>query len=238
MKIVTWNWHMDLRSNKNSATKVAYLLKQKPDVAVIPEASEADMNLFDTTSYSHQWIGIGEEKRYGLGMLVKRPFKLSERKHHGNLIASANVMLDGKRAFTLIAVWPVAKGYSGYTKEIMNAFKSDGMLWPADNKVIVAGDFNSHVQWNDKCPKTCNHTSIVNFLRDKGLVSGYHKHHNLEQGSEEHKTHFHNNGETYHLDYIFIPEKWSKGIVASVSSREELNKLSDHAPLSVTIKDF
>ncbi len=99
------------------------------------------------------------------------------------------------------------------------------------------GDLNSNKIWDSS--RTLNHSALVNRLRDKfNLHSVYHHHFAEEQGKESRPTlcFTYNEKKAYHIDYIFIPEKWLSRI-KSVELGEFKNwkHLSDHCPLIVDI---
>jgi len=235
MKIVTWNCCWDLGSERERDSKKAALLNLDFDIAVVPEASRPDIESFASDGFSTQWIG--EDERHGLGMLAKKPMDLTNVQKCGTLMATVDVERNRERVFTLVAVWPVAKGYAGYTKEILNSFKN-AVVWPDDQKVIVAGDFNSNAQWNSKCPKDYKHSSIVEFLEKKNLLSAYHaKHNNGRHGDETAHTYHHlwNAEDGFHLDYIFVPKDWMERASVHLGIHQDWLKHSDHCPLSVEI---
>jgi exodeoxyribonuclease III len=112
-----------------------------------------------------------------------------------------------------------------------------------ESPTVIAGDFNDNVRW-DRPTKRNNHGVDVSELTDLGLRSAYHYARAVEQGFEPEPTIYWRNrkidGPRYHIDYCFVPEKWTKSISAvTVGLFEDWVgvRLSDHVPLIVDI-DF
>ncbi len=84
-----------------------------------------------------------------------------------------------------------------------------------------------------------NHSALVKRLREEfNLHSVYHHHFAEEQGKESRPTlcFTYNENKPYHIDYIFIPEKWLSKIKAvELGEFENWKHLSDHCPLIVDI---
>jgi hypothetical protein len=69
---------------------------------------------------------------------------------------------------------------------------------------VVAGDFNAS--------KSPEHLRNVERLRERALVSAYHRVHDTEHsGIEEHPTSYFRwqRERPYHMDFVFLPEEWS-----------------------------
>ena len=100
---------------------------------------------------------------------------------------------------------------------------------------IVVGDLNSNAIW-DKERKVGNHNGVVNFLKEKGLESLYHKKYGVEHGQELHPTFYLYKNETkpYHMDYCFASQDLiSQHTDIEVGEYKEWIAWSDHMPIVV-----
>jgi len=118
-----------------------------------------------------------------------------------------------------------------------------GQVWAAlqyyeshiGDNTILAGDFNSHVQWDKERPNG-NHSSVVKFLSDKAIVSTYHHTKNIDQGRELDPTIYllKQKQRPYHLDYCFVSKSMiTARTMVEVGQYHDWIKLSDHMPLIV-----
>ena len=107
----------------------------------------------------------------------------------------------------------------------------------SEEKIIIAGDFNSSSKWDRKGRKS-NHSNIVKALDEHGIKSAYHEHFAEEQGQESQATLFftYNEEKPFHIDYCFASE-WFCQRLRSMTLGESKDWLedSDHMPL---IMDF
>ncbi len=102
----------------------------------------------------------------------------------------------------------------------------------------MAGDFNSSSIW-DKPNRVYNHSNLVDLLRDKNIISTYHKFNNQEQGKETAATlYMHRKIERpYHIDFCFASNNLIDKIKkVEIGDYESWTKYSDHKPLIVTFK--
>jgi len=112
----------------------------------------------------------------------------------------------------------------------------------------MAGDFNSNLMW-DK-PRSENHKNLVEKLAQLGLESVFHSRLRVSQGKEikhhtflrywkkAQKTHEQwSNGETFHIDYIFVPQEWLSRIDHfEIGDCTRWGVHSDHLPLLASFK--
>jgi len=69
-------------------------------------------------------------------------------------------------------------------------------------------------------------------------VSAYHHFFSERPGEEKQPTHYfyHQKNRGFHIDYVFLPESWAKGVEkVEVGKYEEWAKVSDHVPLIVEV---
>lgn len=80
-----------------------------------------------------------------------------------------------------------------------------------DDNTILIGDFNSNVRW-DKKHNIRTHTNASNELKNKNLISVYHKVFNEIESQETKPTFYlHRNiNKPYHIDYAFCHKELIK----------------------------
>jgi endonuclease/exonuclease/phosphatase family metal-dependent hydrolase len=145
-------------------------------------------------------------------------------------------------SFTLIAIWACRVGNrtaNQYIGQVNQALLSHPQ-WLSKGPVVLAGDFNSNQIWDPKWPLG-NHSSVVRLLEKSGIVSGYHRFFMEEQGNESHPTAYLYRHQTkpYHIDYIFIPEKWAPAIKSvEIGEFSTWSRHSDHCPMIVDLADI
>ena len=234
MKIVTWNCSMAFRK------KAALILKHDPDIAIIPECEHPDKLKFDPGVRLPDnvfWFGNNHNK--GLGVFSYGNYKLQlDDIHNSDFRTILPLTVSNKKStYSLFAIWannPLDRGYH-YVGQVWKAINFYADLLK-NKKTILVGDFNSNSIW-DKPRREGNHSTVVEFLANKGIHSTYHKFFNHSQGKEKHDTLFmyrHKN-KSYHIDYCFASEDLiSKLSHVEVGKHCDWCKHSDHTPLIVT----
>jgi exodeoxyribonuclease-3 len=215
--------------------KVPSLLALNPDIAVVQECSKKSVDDLRSHGLSGLWFGSNVNK--GLAVFCGKKFALQAvDAPFGKWIVPVRV--HGSVDFNLLAVWacPVGtKRADNYIGEVHRCLvKHAG--WFRKTPVLVAGDFNSNVQWDANRPGR-NHTEVVRLLVSHGMISAYHTHHQEEQGAETRPTYyFYRHGDKpFHIDYVFVPKRWRLRL-AEVGSFQEWGHLSDHVPLVVDVR--
>jgi exonuclease III len=220
--------------------KAHLLLKEKPDLVVIPECEHPDKIRSHPGIPLHNdctWFGTNPHK--GLGVFSYGPCRLQLLEVHNpdfRTILPIHVT-GGKTDFILFAVWannPLDKKFE-YIGQVWKALHFYSRLVNMENTLWV-GDFNSNTIW-DKPKREGNHTTVVKFLEERNIHSVYHKFHNQEQGKEKHNTLFmyRHKDKPYHIDYCFA----SSGLVnklqsVKIGTHRKWARHSDHTPLIVS----
>ena len=234
MKIITWNCNMAFRK------KAGFILKHKPDILVVPECEHPDKLQF--TNKRHQpkdilWFGANQHKGLGIFSYSDCKLKLLDT-HNTDLKMIIPISVTGGHFdFTLFAIWAnnpndpdgqyveqVWKALHHYEEQIKNT------------QTILIGDFNSNTIW-DRPRRVGNHSTVVERLAEKGIVSSYHVHHKLEQGKEKHPTLYlyRHKDKPYHLDYCFVSADMAEKITSvEIGKHAYWTKHSDHVPVMVT----
>jgi exonuclease III len=233
MRIVVWNCRMGL------AKKRHLLYQLTPDIAVIPECSQASMQICQADGFQSCWWGSNQNK--GLGILVKHPRMLKAgRPPRQKWIAPAWVR--GPRDFLLLAVWACPIGsvrelnYVGQTYEALIRHPK----WFCNaSPVMIGGDLNSNTSL-DAGRRIRKHSVVVQLLKDRGIVSAYHSFFGEPHGAETRPTYYfwHRQERPFHLDYVFLPERWMSSVTnVEVGSFSQWKAASDHMPVWVDIAD-
>jgi len=219
MKIISWNCNGLFREKLPLILEEDSKLYLNGDIYVIPECENPDEpnpkykeykklveNLVGNNYY---WVGDYHYK--GLGVFAKENIKLEKIETEGefkNFIA-----LRINDSFNLLALWAMgkdkAKGLNPYVEMIHDFFDVNTELF--DENLIICGDFNSSVLFNEEHKAKDNngnakdHTNLNNKLNKKGLFSVYHELSNEENGKETNYTFFQSRhlNTPFHLDYVY-----------------------------------
>jgi endonuclease/exonuclease/phosphatase family metal-dependent hydrolase len=147
--------------------------------------------------------------------------------------------VEGKRSFTLLAVWTLHHPRLRYIRGASIALDAYSKLF-SSGPVVMLGDFNASKIWDHHHPQGMNFTAVATELSRRGLVSAYHHFTTEEFGMESRPTFYlHRSSEKrYHIDYCVVPKNWAPMIVgASVAGFDDWREVSDHRPLAVDIAD-
>ena len=241
MKIVSWN------CNKIFREKYKDIAEENADIYVICECENPDKH--EGTDYSEfagtNYFWTGNLHYMGLGIFAKDNIKLEPieglDESFKNFIA-----VRVNDSFNLLAVWAMGadkeKGLNPYVEMIHDYFDANSELF--DENLIMCGDFNSNVIWNNKHKSKDNggnakDQSNLNIkLNNKGLYSVYHELNDEKQGEETKATFFQTKhlNQHYYIDYVYAKKD-------SVSEFKILDFskwacLSDHLPLVFEFDEF
>lgn len=219
--------------------KAEFILKHTPDILIVPECENPDRLLFPNhVQKPTQIIWYGENQNKGLGVFSYSNYKLNLLDCHNpnfkNILPIS--VTNGKIKFILFAIWANnPKDEDGaYVTQIWKALKFYDCIL-SENETILMGDFNSNKIW-DKPRREGNHSTLVEKLETKNIVSVYHKFYNQIQGKEEHPTlyMYRHINKPYHIDYCFASNDFINKLESvEVGSYEDWTELSDHKPLII-----
>jgi exonuclease III len=252
MKIVSWNCHYGFDGKKPKTIK-----EYNADILVIPECREMDMKESGYDEKHRYWWGDHKEtkdklKALGVGVFWKDGITitplpewektLSENSDFRYLIPYT---VEGNfESFTLIAVWTKNKidagdplDYIQKAHAAVDYYKSIGLL---NGLVVMIGDFNSNSIWDNCYRKECNHSALVEKLKQMEIKDCSSS---LDKNKYNTYYYYHNNKESYVIDdYCFASDKIAKSSKFTVPSSDEWTSengvkrwrgLSDHCPISV-----
>ena len=234
MRIVTWNCNMAFHR------KLPALMELKPDIAIVPECAAPEiLNVKSPLAATISKVWLTHKKHKGLAVFSFGEYSI---KRHEPFLEDIHCMLPievtGPMQFHILAVWDFWYSMSGEGPllQALNRYRKFLTSVPA----LVVGDFNNHSVW-DNPGKINNHANSVKALSELGLVSAYHSFNNIDGGKEAEPTLYWRDrtkdGLTYHVDYCFIPNSWTKRLTrVTVGSFDSWIKFSDHMPLIVDIE--
>jgi exodeoxyribonuclease-3 len=203
LRIVTWNCGMAL------VRKASNLLALDPDIAVVQECSKKSLDVLNGLGFSGLWFGANPNK--GLAVFCITQFTVQAvGKLFGKWVVPVRV-LGAEVDFNLLAIWACSVGtkcadnYIGEVHRCLVKYRG----WFSNAPTVVAGDFNSNVQWDRNRPGR-NHTEVVRVLGAHGLSSAYHAHREEKQGAETTPTYYfyRHQDKPFHIDYVFVPKDW------------------------------
>ena len=233
MKIISWNCNGAFRK------KFAYLSQFDADVLIIQECEDpAQSKNASYREWATNYIWIGNTKNRGLGVFAKACATLEHLTlDHSFGDASLKWFIPFRHNNNLdfIAVW-TQKSESGYFGYIGQLYKFIMNNIDDINSQIIIGDFNSNKIWDYKRTEG-DHSSCVNLLSKKGIVSLYHELMKESQGEELQPTFYlqRNLSKPYHIDYAFLPESFSRGASLHIGSHADWLEISDHMPIILEI---
>lgn len=235
MKLVTWNCNGAFRKKYESISQL------KADVYIIQECEDPAActdRLYKEWAANHLWIG--DSKNKGLGVFASQNIKLTRlvwntvyKDHSVKYFLPCELNND----LQLLAVWTHYNnspnfGYMGQFWKYLQLHKSKM------NKIIIAGDFNSNVIW-DEWDRWWNHSDVVRELSEIGIESLYHIHTKELQGKETKPTFYlqKNLEKPYHIDYCFAPKQYAASLKGlNIEPFENWKHLSDHVPMITSIE--
>lgn len=223
--------------------KLSALAELMPDVAVVPEcANQATLRSKAPLFVPPSVVWVGDNPNKGLGVFAFGDYRVSlDPCYDASIRWIAPVRVEGPVSFHLLAVWAIHSREPGETRKdvvgpVLTALDRYSEFLTAA-PLIVIGDFNNHVQW-DEPGKANNHANAVARFQQLGLFSAYHHSRAVAQGAESEPTHYWRDrtkdGPTFHIDHCFLPMAWQANL-----SRFDVGKFddwtgkgySDHVPL-------
>jgi exodeoxyribonuclease-3 len=226
VRLVAWN----CRSGSIDL-KLRALRKLRFDIAVVPEAQEPD-------AISESTVWFGESGSRGVLVVSSAHYRLTTIAMPDLPKFFVPIAVDGAERFLLIAIWAMPNDReSRYVRGVVRAVEACASLIAGQSTVLM-GDFNSNPYWDSLFPRTANHSTLVERLRDLGCVSAYHHLSGEEHGAESVPTYFQYNhrDKPYHLDYCFLPAAWSSRLQrVTIARHDQWRRWSDHRPLIVEL---
>lgn len=227
LKIVSWNCNGKFRE------KFKEIIEEDADIYVIQECEDpeqsTDEEYREFAGENYFWTGNLHYK--GLGIFAKEDITLEEIETNGEF--EYFIPLRVNDSFNLLGLWAMGKnkekGLNPYVEMIIDFFDANEELF--DENLVMCGDFNSSVVFNDHHPKAKNHTVLNENLESKNLFSVYHAQSGDEQGNEKAMTFYltrHLN-KPFHLDFVYAGDNVVKEF--DILDHYKWITVSDHLPL-------
>ena len=235
MKIITWNCNGAFRK------KFHALLEFKADIFIIQECENpAESKDLEYKNWAKNYLWIGNSKNKGLAIFAKETITLKQldwtnnfKDHSVKHFLPCLVNND----FQILGIWTHQNnspnfGYIGQLWKYLQVNK------PLFKKIIIAGDLNSNVIW-DEWDRWWNHSDVIRELEEINIKSLYHMHFKESQGKETKPTFFlqRNLSKPYHIDYCFSSNEFTTNLKkVEVPNFDKWHHISDHVPMIITFK--
>jgi exodeoxyribonuclease-3 len=213
MQITTWNCNGGYRNKPHIDS----------DVIVIQECEQlAQPELF-----------IGDNK--GIGIFSQYDIEL-HKDYNPEFRYVLPFITQGINVFAVWAMNDTDNKQNRYISQVWRAINYYKKL--LKEPTIIIGDFNWNIRWDTKAspPLLGNWVDVVDFLKDRGITSVYHKYFGEDFGQETQYTYyqFKDISKPYHIDYCFASECFKVSNI-EVGNYSDWMQYSDHMPFTVTI---
>ena len=220
--------------------KAEFIQVQKPDILIVPECEHPDRLKFPcdvATPTDFYWFGENKNKGLGVFSFCNYRFALLDNYNADFKNILPLKVFNCDHHLSLFAIWANnPKDNDGaYITQVWKAIHHYGNLL-SDKRTILIGDFNSNIIW-DKPWREGNHSTVVEKLKNKNILSTYHYFYQQVQGKEDKSTLFmyRHDDKKYHIDYFFVSVDYiSKLKNVEIGNYQDWKSLSAHSPLSVT----
>jgi endonuclease/exonuclease/phosphatase family protein len=219
--------------------KLPALLALRPDIAILSEVACPDKLRYQLPALEGLpivWVGNKPNKGLAVVSFTGSSLALDSTYRPSNQFV-APVHVGGPKSFRLLATWDHndrAEGLNRRPGPLLRCLEESAEFCSGGD-LVVAGDFNNNPRW-DKPSGPNNMSVIAGELVRRDLVSLYHHETGCAFGSELHGTYWHyrRSDMPYHIDYLFVPATWLKGLRSFELGDYDTwcgSGLSDHAPL-------
>lgn len=233
MKIVSWNCNGAFRR------KFHYLDQFDADILIIQECEDPTQSKdINYTGWAKNFIWIGNTKNKGLGVFFRETAiveKLDLNQSFDDTKLKWFIPFRYNKGLEIIAVWTQGT-VRGDFRYIGQLYK---LLINNEDEIksqAFIGDFNSNKIWDYKRSEG-DHSTCVNLLYSKNIISLYHELTDENQGEETQPTFYlHRNlSKPYHIDYAFLPKQFRDKAKLSIGKSQDWLSISDHMPLFIHI---
>ena len=234
MRIVTWNCNMRFRH------KIGKIIDLSAQLAIIPECENIEkLKVSEYFSKICDSIWIGDNPNKGIGIFSFSDIKLELASwYNSNYKYVIPVHIKFKsNSYLLFAIWACnnPKGTFRYIEQVYQAMNHYSKYINLKDTLVI-GDFNSNSIWDNKHLKYGSHSMVVNFLKEKDIVSCYHTYYNEKHGEETAPTlyMYRHEDKPYHVDYAFVSQNlYTKIVNIQVGSACKYLEHSDHMPILI-----
>ena len=229
MRILQWN----CCNGMGTKTQIEYFHSFEPDIAVLPELKESNIEALNPSSYV--WITNNHQnsKPKGLGVLAFNGIELISLPRDEDM--EIYIPLEVKSPelnFNLLAVWNFYSACKqGRFKDVKG---EDSIEWSAirhyadflKDPALMVGDWNFGPTFSQAA-----FIKLCQMMSDLDIESLYHKFNNLTAEQSDHPTFKTTRKNFHHLDHIFGSSHFVNSMTnLTVGSFDDV-VLSDHTPL-------
>jgi len=217
------------------------VIELQPDLLVVQECEHRDKLKAKLASVNYnQLLWFGNNPNKGVAVLSFNNIEIEFNQDHNKefeYIIPIHLKINNKE-INLFCIWAMphkterSKNYVGQIWGAINYYLGEDKI----EDTILIGDFNSNAIW-DKKRRVGNHTDVVNFLEQKGILSIYHQMHSINHGEEIHPTLFllKNKEKPYHIDYCFASSSMiTDQTTIKVGKHKDWIDVSDHMPIIIS----
>jgi exonuclease III len=240
LRIVSWNCHYGFTPEKAEA-----ILGYKPDILVVPECREIDMNGSGFDKNHRDWYGDGKEvkdlpenikaeRNLGIGVFWKDgitvtqlPLWKESLSKNDNFRYIVPFKVEGNfEIFTLFAVWTKNKTNItdpfDYVLKIHAAIDHYGGIGLLNGDVVVVGDFNSNEKWDTCYRQDRNHTALIEKLGKAGIINCFKKNNKDSENFEQTYYYYYKGQENKVIDdYCFASTKIANSAKLTIPEANE-----------------
>ena len=231
MRVLLWNCNNGI----NKPQQISYFQSFKPDLAIIPELKEANLDALKATSAIWVTNNHSNAKPKGMGVLGFNGTLVTQLETDEDMEIFLPVKVTtAKMEFRLLAVWNF---YWACKQGRFKGVKGDGALEYAalrhylpqlESPSLIIGDWNLGPTFSQKA-----FIKICEMVGNHDFRSLYHLFFGLDETETQHST-FKSTRNTYHhLDQVFGCSFFQKHINSIAIPAIEDVVLSDHAPICV-----
>ncbi len=241
LKMATWN--MGYWQHPKIHEKAwDYLFNEiSPDIALVQEARPPGNTAFQGCIWKPVKRVSGKEEKWGSGVLTKSlPLKeLEFRNCHPGALVGAEVELPGNKVLSAFSLYGLLD--EGYATTTVHRMLSDltfilmgkGEYKGKNRNVLLGGDLNISVQWDEKYGKEARYTHAHKLcfdrIEDFGLTSCFSKNAEYVQTLRYARSNV-----PWQNDYLFT-SKDLKAESCNVISDPKIFPLSDHNPVVIEL---
>ena len=208
------------------------------DIYAVQECSKADiLKIGEKPEFQSFWMGANKNK--GLGLVVKKPYQLTDFAETGLEWIGAGKVI-GPETFNIFPVWACVSKQDRNLRYIRQVHALIDRLGSelAGQKTILVGDFNSNTIWDNE-HRERSHSRAVERLASLGLTSVYHADRDCRHGDELEPTIYFRKSKDafYHIDYCFVSKDLLERFeTLEIGKRKDWIGHSDHMPVAVVFR--
>ena len=234
LKIINWNMNYWQRNESQRKEAWNYLNSSNIDIAILQE-TKPYINCMDNMNIIFQkfpvkdgWGSAIITKKYNF---YKHSFLSTYEGSEGLICYEFEIEKD--KIITIINCYGKID-MDGESTTTMHHILSDitSIVWgKAKNPIIMAGDLNSTVQWDEKYKnQNTSYKIVFDRINDMGLLNC-----TMERFGEHKQTFIRENTFPYQDDWVFIKGEKGKWDVKVLDDKSILN-YSDHYPIELNIE--